>query len=238
VNGDLLVVTAHPDDEVLIAGGTLAATANAGFQTGVLCLTRGELGPIASDSGATRAELGAVRAAELRAACAELGVDWVGCGHYPDGNLTWSEPDEIVAQIAEQLDRRRPSAVITFGEDGLYWHPDHIATFDYTRRALADYGHSIELYRSIWPPTLMPDLVSELSERGLPTGLWDLAPEDFGIELEPDVSVDARPFVERKLRALRQHRTQLDPGHAFRALPLDLAERFLGVEHFAAVRVG
>jgi LmbE family N-acetylglucosaminyl deacetylase len=69
----LLVVTSHPDDEVLIAGGTLALCAAAGIETAVVCLTRGEQGPISEPSLATRGELATVRTRELGAACAELG---------------------------------------------------------------------------------------------------------------------------------------------------------------------
>ncbi len=236
MSGGLLLVTAHPDDEVLIAGLTLAASAAAGLPTGVLCLTHGELGPIADDVPVARAELGVTRKRELEAACAELGVEWVECLGHPDGNLTWSDPDAVISDIKRRLELRGPDTVITFGEDGLYYHPDHIATFEYTRRAIAELDSPPALYRAVCPQELMPELVSELRARGLPTDLWELEPEDFGAEL-PDTTlrVEARPFVERKLRALRCHRTQLHREHAFSVLPMDLAERFLGVEHFAAV---
>ena len=85
----------------------------------------------------------------------------------------------------------------------------------------------------------MTQLVSELEQRGLPTELWDMAPEDFGSEDEDGCfSLDVRRFAERKLRALRAHRTQLSDEHAMAGIEPDLAERFLGVEWFAAVDVG
>jgi N-acetyl-1-D-myo-inositol-2-amino-2-deoxy-alpha-D-glucopyranoside deacetylase len=236
MTGGLLVVTSHPDDEVLIAGGTLAACAAAGIETAVVSLTRGEQGPIAFPSLATRANLACVRTAELAAACGELGVRWMHCYRRQDGNLKWSNGSGIVRQIANMLEARRPEAVVTFGEDGLYYHPDHIATFAFTRRAVARVDAPIDLYRSVWPSTLMAALVTELRARGLPHDLWELAPEDFGGDAGEDaVKVDVRPFVDRKLRALRCHRTQLGPDHAFTALPLDLARRFLGFEWFAPV---
>lgn len=238
-SGGLLVVTAHPDDEVLIAGGTLAACAEAGQPTGVVCLTRGEQGPIASHTLATPETLGRVRVAELGAACAELGVDWVKCYRREDGNLRWSDGTAIARQLEAIIRTRRPDAVITFGEDGLYHHPDHIAAYRFTCRALKRLAQPPELYRSVWPPELMTQLVSELEQRGLPSDLWDLAPEDFGSEDEDGCfSLDVRPFAERKLRALRAHRTQLSDEHALAAIEPDLVERFLGVEWFAAVEVG
>ncbi len=236
MSGGLVVVTSHPDDEVLIAGGTLAACACAGIDTAVVCLTRGELGPISSPSLAPRATLGRVRANELEAACHELGVGWVRCYRRQDGNLRWANASAIVRQLLNVLQALRPDAVVSFGADGLYYHPDHVATFGFARRAVTRMKRPAVFYRSVWPQSLMSELVQELRARGLPEDLWDLAPEDFGVEEDGDtLTVDVRPFVDRKLRALRCHRTQLGPAHAFAALPSDLAQRFLGFERFARV---
>ena len=238
MSGGLLVVTAHPDDEVLIAGGTLAACAAAGLPTGVVCLTRGEQGPISSRRLASRKTLATVRAAELRAACAELGVEWVKCYRRQDGNLEFSDGPAIVRQLAAILWARAPDAVITFGEDGLYHHPDHIATYWYTVRAVKRQADRPQLYRSVWPTSLSADLVGAMAARGLPSDLWQLEPDEFGTDqLDGSFELDVRAFAQQKLRALRCHRTQLGDDHALSALPPDLARRFLGLERFAAVPV-
>jgi N-acetyl-1-D-myo-inositol-2-amino-2-deoxy-alpha-D-glucopyranoside deacetylase len=241
VSGGLLVVTAHPDDEVLIAGGALAACADLGAPSAVVCLTRGEHGPISDPALTTREKLGATRARELEAACAVLAVDWVKGYRREDGSLRWSDRSAIVTQLTRVVRARRPSAVVTFGEDGLYYHPDHIATFEFTRRAVARAEVGAALYRAVWPQTLMSELVAELRARSLPEGLWEMDAEDFGVEDEDrdgEVVLDVRRFVERKLCALRCHRTQLGPSNAFSALPADLAERFLGYERFVQVPLG
>lgn len=241
MTGGLLAIVAHPDDEVLIAGGTLAACADAGIPTGVVCLTRGEDGPIYDPALATRESLPAVRTAELAAACAELGVGFVKCYRRADGCLPWAHGSAIVRQLAGIIERLRPDAVITFGEDGLYYHPDHIATFGYTRRAVEAVPAAPALYRSVWPDDLMPELAAELERRGLPSDLWELAPEDFGVEAEDragEIVLDVTAQAARKLRAMRCHRTQLSPGHAFTVMPDDLAEPFLGIERFVTVRGG
>lgn len=239
--GGLIVIAAHPDDEVLIAGGTLAACAAAGVPTGVVCLTRGEQGPISDPVLATRESLPEVREAELRAACSELGTGWVKCYRRRDGNLPWSDRTGIVRQLARIIEARKPDAVITFGEDGLYYHPDHIATYEFTVQAVAAASAPPALYRSIWPAVLMAALVRALSERGLPGDLWDLAPDNFGVDdadREGELVLDVRSFAKRKLRGLRCHRTQLRSDHAFSVLPEDLAESFLGTEWFAPVGSG
>jgi N-acetylglucosamine malate deacetylase 2 len=240
-SGGLMVVVAHPDDEVLIAGGALAACAAAGVPTGVVCLTRGEQGPISDPALATRPRLPEVREAELRAACSELGISWVRCYRRQDGNLPWSHRTGIVRQLHRIIEARRPDAVITFGEDGLYYHPDHIAVYAFTVQAVAAVADPPALYRSLWPEDLMPALVRALGERGLPGDLWELEPEDFGVDdgdREGELVLDVRSFARRKLRALRCHRTQLRRDHAFSVLPDDLVEGFLGTEWFAPVGSG
>jgi LmbE family N-acetylglucosaminyl deacetylase len=234
VNG-LLVVTSHPDDEALIAGGTLAACAAAGIHTSVLCLTRGEEGPISDPAIATPETLGEVRVAELHAACARLGVASVRCESHPDSYLPWADDvSEIVREIAALIDELEPEAIITFAEDGWYWHTDHIGTLDFVRRALElvrTGPHA--LYQAALPPTWMEQMVCELRARALPADLWGIDPEDFGDEeLVGAIELDTRPFVADKLRALRCHRSQIGPGHALHSIPADLAERFLGVEWF------
>lgn len=232
----LLVITAHPDDETLIAGGALAACADGGIETGVVCLTRGERGPISDSRLATRATLGHVRLRELRSACEELGVSFVKCYRRADGNLRGSTGGGIVRQLQRVIETCRPDAVITFGEDGMYWHPDHIATYEFTRAAVRRIRKPPGLYRSVWPEQMMVELVGELRRRGLGGDLWDMPPEDFGTDdLDGCFALDVRRFVPSKLRALRAHRTQIAGNHVLSALDSELAERFLGVERFAHV---
>jgi LmbE family N-acetylglucosaminyl deacetylase len=238
VTGGLMLITAHPDDEVLIGGGTLAACAELGVSTSVVCLTRGEHGPIARRGLATRRTLGAVRARELKDACAELGVEFVKCYRRQDGSLRWANRAAIAGQLARVIDRLRPEVVVTFGEDGLYYHSDHIAAYGVAGMALRRADHPAALYRSVWLADEMRELAEELRRRKLPTSLWGLELEDLGVEAseaEGMIVVDVRRFVDRKLKALSCHRTQLEPGHALLGLPGDLAERFLGYERFARV---
>ena len=236
----LLVITAHPDDEALIAGGALAARSAAGEPAGVVCLTRGEQGPISDPALATRETLPDVRLQELRAACAELGADLVRCYRRQDGNLSWSNGSGIADQLARIVARRRPDTVITFGPDGLYYHPDHSAAYRFTLGALQRLPNPPALHRAVWPDDLMPSMVGALRNHGLPTDLWDIEPSGFGVgasERQGEIVLDVRTQVARKLAALRCHRTQLGPDHAFTSLPLDLAERFLGLERFVPVPV-
>jgi N-acetyl-1-D-myo-inositol-2-amino-2-deoxy-alpha-D-glucopyranoside deacetylase len=234
VTRGVLVIGAHPDDEVLIAGGTLASCAAAGVPTGVLCLTRGEQGPIADPGVATPQTLGDVRVGELRASCAQLGVSYVECWQQPDGNLRWSGRDAVVGQLALFLRMRRPDAAITFGEDGLYHHPDHVAVHELAVQAVQTLRKPPALYRSVWPKSVMRELTRALDQRRLTSDLWGLEPEDFGTEnMSDSFAVDVAPFVERKLAALMAHRSQVPDSHVFARLDRELLRRFLGTEWFA-----
>ena len=130
----LLGVFAHPDDESLACGGLLAWCAELGARVSILCATRGEMG---RGSGS---DLSLVRTNELAAAARALGVSDVLMLDYEDGMLPWAEPARLEADIRDATIRFRPDVVITFGEDGLYWHPDHIAIHERTTAAVAALG--------------------------------------------------------------------------------------------------
>ena len=236
----LLAIFAHPDDESLVAGGTLAACAAAGVAVGIVSITHGEQGPIAHPGLATRGSLGAVRAGELRAAAGALGVATAECLDYPDGGLRWSDLDRLRDDLAGRIRAGRPDAVLTFGPEGLYWHRDHIAVHRATMAALETLcgeGCAPWVYHATWPHGLAESLVSAASGRGQPVDLWGLSPGDFGVPADTITTViDVRPFLAAKLCALRSHRTQLHPAHLLQALPDDLAREFLGREYFVRSR--
>jgi LmbE family N-acetylglucosaminyl deacetylase len=124
----LACVLAHPDDETLGVGGTLARAAAEGVATYVVTATRGQAGRYRDNSAHPGpAALGRIREAELRAAAAVLGVREVDLLDYMDGALDAADPREVVGAIAARLRAIRPHVVVTFGPDGAYGHPDHVA---------------------------------------------------------------------------------------------------------------
>jgi LmbE family N-acetylglucosaminyl deacetylase len=133
----LLAVFAHPDDECFCAGGTLARYAEAGAELLVISATRGDAGQIHDTRVATRRTLGAVREQELQQACRQLGVQQAMCLDYGDGTLSAIDQGLLERDIVRVIRAFRPDAVITFGEDGAYGHPDHIAIGRATTTACA-----------------------------------------------------------------------------------------------------
>jgi LmbE family N-acetylglucosaminyl deacetylase len=167
----LMAVLAHPDDESLGLGGTLAKYASEGVDVFLVTATRGEAGrfkghPCDDRDHPGRAALAEIREAELRAAASALGLREVFVLDYPDLQLDRAHPRDVVERIASHLRRVRPDVVVTFGPDGAYGHPDHIAISQFTTAAIvaaadgafacgdgeASPSHSVsKLYYLAWP---------------------------------------------------------------------------------------
>jgi LmbE family N-acetylglucosaminyl deacetylase len=143
----LMAVLAHPDDESLGFGGTLARYSSEEIETYLVTATRGERGRFFSpDRKAEPAEIGLVREAELGAAAAVLGVREVSFLGYPDGAVDQIDSAIAIAAIVQHIRRVRPHVVVTFGPDGAYGHPDHIAISQFTTAAVvcaADAGYDV-----------------------------------------------------------------------------------------------
>lgn len=133
----LLSVLAHPDDESLGFGGTLAKCASEGVETCLVTATRGERGRFGDGGDRPPPDVIArVREAELREAAAVLGVREVAFLDYGDGEVDRADPTEAVVRIAAHIRRVKPHVVITFGPEGAYGHPDHIAISQLTTAAV------------------------------------------------------------------------------------------------------
>jgi LmbE family N-acetylglucosaminyl deacetylase len=133
----LMGVLAHPDDESLGIGGTLAKYASEEVETYLVTATRGERGRFGESGEKPPPEIvGRVREAELRAAARVLGVHEVNFLDYHDGELDQVNVTEAVARIAGHLRRVKPQVVVTFGPEGGYGHPDHIAISQLTTAAV------------------------------------------------------------------------------------------------------
>jgi LmbE family N-acetylglucosaminyl deacetylase len=237
----ILAVFAHPDDESLACGGTLARLADAGARVVLVCASRGECG--AGEGLLPHERIGEARSRELREAAATLGIAEVLLLDHPDGDLRWAHVSELHAQIVLTIRHYRPAAVITFGEDGLYWHTDHIGIHERTTTAVRNLGADAPaLYYVTMPPGMMRQVVDAAGERGwkAPTrGFWSLTPEAFGDSVAaPDVVINVEPWVPRKLAAIHCHRSQMGAGHPFADVPDPDSRRWLGIEHFRRADVG
>lgn len=133
----LLAVFAHPDDESLGMGGTLAKYSAEGVETHLICASRGErgwFGPEESNPGWEG--LGKIRTKELENAVNELGVKGLHFLGYIDGDVDQADHAEAIGRIVTHIRRIKPQVVVTFPPDGNYGHPDHIAIGQFASAAL------------------------------------------------------------------------------------------------------
>ena len=134
----LLAVLAHPDDESLGNGGMLAKYSAEGVKTHLVTATRGQQGWFAEpEDYPGPEELGRIREAELRSAGEVLGLHEISFLDYQDGELADADHDEVVGKIADHIRRIKPHVVVTFDQNGLYGHPDHIAICQFATAAVA-----------------------------------------------------------------------------------------------------
>jgi LmbE family N-acetylglucosaminyl deacetylase len=237
----VLAVFAHPDDESLACGGTLARMSDAGARVVLLCASHGTRGPLGDPALAPDRDLGRVRAAELREAAAILGIAEVMLLNHPDGDLRWADVPELHDEIVGAIRDCGAEAVITFGEDGLYWHLDHIGVHERTRTAVRSLGDAApSLYYVTMPKGAMHALVEAATAAGWSrpeSGFWSIVPNAFGIVARrPSFAVDVGDWVPRKLAALRSHRSQVGTDSPFTRIDESEARRLFGVELFRRAR--
>ena len=137
----LMAVLAHPDDESLGVGGTLATYAAAGIDVHLVTATRGQAGRYrglrqGADGHPGADALGEIRAAELREAAGVLGVGEVTILDFADGRLDTADHRRVIGSLVGHIRRIRPAVVLTFDPDGAYGHPDHIAISQFTTAAV------------------------------------------------------------------------------------------------------
>ena len=226
----LLGLFAHPDDESRIVGGTLAKYADEGVRVGLVVATRGEAGPCGEPPLCTPDELPQVREAELREACAILGVSDLTLLEYRDGTLPDVDRDKLIGHLVAAIRRYRPQVVVTFGPEGRTLHPDHIAM-----HAAATAAFALAADPVAYPEQgLSPFAAAKLYYTTLPDSLVRRINWGFpGIpDQEVTVALDVRPWLEQKKRATNQaHRTQAH-DQPFANLPEDERWHALSTEYF------
>lgn len=234
-SSSLLVVFAHPDDESIACGGLLALAADRGVRASLLCLT----------PGAGRGEA-AGRLAELHAAARVLGISDVAVLTHEDGMLPWADPVALEQDVRDAIIRARPDVVITFGADGLYWHPDHIAVHERATAAVASLGGAApSLYYVTMPPGQMRRVMNAATARAtrqarpaprLILGIDN--PDAFGAEAQaPTIVLNIAAAAPRKLAAIRCHASQLIDD-AFTVVDEADAALLLDVEHYHRSSIG
>lgn len=255
----LLVVHAHPDDEVFSTGGIIARYAREGARVVLVYGTNGEAGEIHHPEldpieAATR--LGEIRREEVREACAILGAtDLFFLGYRDSGMKDTAENQDpsnfMNAPLQEAVDRLlaimrevEADVVVTYDADGGYGHPDHIKTHQVT---VAAFDQAME--ESWGPKKLYFAARSRESFRRYVDGLarfnlkipWIKDDEEFNFDEFglPDAAItahiDISEYAALKKRALAVHRTQIPADHFYLSIPDEALREVAGVEYFVRI---
>ena len=257
----LLLVHAHPDDETINNGATMAMYADLGAQVTLVTCTRGEEGEVLiSDlshlaSSATDS-LGLHREVELKDAMAALGVnDFRFLGNHTvkfrDSGMMGTEPnnrpdvfwqadlDVAAAHLVKVIEEVKPHVLITYDEIGGYGHPDHIQAHRVAMRAseLAKWKIS-KIYWNAMPKSVLAEGIAKMKEIGS---------DFFGAETVDDLPfakddafvttfIDGNKYVDAKMAAMKAHKTQIALDGPFFSLSNNLGLQIWGDEYYTLVK--
>ena len=260
----LLLVHAHPDDETINNGVTMAKYAADGINVTLVTCTRGEEGEVLVDSLLNLAsskydKLGEHREVELKNAMDELGIKdfrflgapnkkWrdsgmMGTPQNDRKDVFWqADLDEVANELVKIILETKPQVLITYDEFGGYGHPDHIKAHQIAMRAAEiasqqDWQVS-KIYWNTTPRSVIQMGIDKMKEVGS---------EFFGAENADDLPfakpdelvtsvVKAPEYVPHKLAAMKAHATQISVDGPFFALSNNLGLSVWGDEYYTLVK--
>ena len=257
----LLLVHAHPDDETINNGATMAMYAALGADVTLVTCTRGEEGEVLVEEHSHKAAtlddlLGDHREIELADAMRALGIkDFRFLGHpqtkYRDSGMMETEPnkradnfwnaplDEATSHLIAVIEEVKPHVMITYDEFGGYGHPDHIQAHRVAMAASEKSNWDIpKIYWNVTPRSVIQESIDKMKELG----------SDFmGAESADDLPfckddsfvtahVDGNGYVNQKMDAMRAHATQIAVDGPFFALSNNLGLQVWGNEYYTLVK--
>lgn len=257
----VLLVHAHPDDETINNGATMAMYAALGASVTLVTCTRGEEGEVlipellhlaanATDS------LGQHRVTELALAMKELGVAdhrFLGEGAklFRDSGMMGTDPnnrpdvfwqadlEEASDLLVQIIDEVRPHVLITYDEFGGYGHPDHIQAHRVAMRAAEKSEWDIpKIYWNVMPVSVIQEGIDAM--KGIDSEFWG-AEKAEDLPFAKDDSfvhalVDGNAYVEKKMNAMKAHATQIAVDGPFFALSDNVGLQVWGNEYYTLVK--
>jgi N-acetyl-1-D-myo-inositol-2-amino-2-deoxy-alpha-D-glucopyranoside deacetylase len=257
----LLLVHAHPDDETINNGATMAMYASLGANVTLVTCTRGEEGEVlvpelAQLSSAHTDLLGEHRVDELANAMKSLGIKdhrflgeekklfrdsgMMGTEQNENPNTFWQADLEMAADLlVEVIDEVKPHVLVTYDEIGGYGHPDHIQAHRVAMRASEKATWKIEkIYWNTIPKSVIAEGIEKLKGTGS---------DFFGAESVDDVPfaaddslvttvIDGNKFVDAKMEAMKAHKTQIALDGPFFALSNNLGLQVWGNEYYRLIK--
>ena len=242
-----VILHAHPDDETIATGGTIAKAKRDGHRIVLVIATNGEEGEPVPGVLSEGELLGDRRVRETHRAAEVLGVDRVAFLGYRDSGMMgeptndnpasfWrADLHEAAGKLAEILREERADLLVTYDDNGVYGHPDHIQVHRVGVRA-AEYAGVSRVFEASFSREFMRGVFAELEELDPDAAAESAdAPEadTFGLP-EADLThrIDVSDFVLLKRDALLRHESQISPEHPMAKMPIEMFARWSGVEWF------
>ncbi|AXT84654.1 PIG-L domain-containing protein [Aeromicrobium sp. A1-2] len=227
---------AHPDDEALLTGGTLARCVAEGHRVVIVTATDGAAG-LADEHDHPREQLGSIRLRELEAAASALGVHRVVALGYADGAFSDTPVAEAADALAAVLREEGADVLTTYDRAGGYGHPDHVHVHRVGAAAARRACTPVVLEATVDRSLLMraTALMRMLPGR-LPVSSASFA-QSYSAPSEITHRVDVRPQVGAKRAALAAHLSQSTGAQTrtvrfLLAVPTVVGRRVLGHEWF------
>jgi N-acetyl-1-D-myo-inositol-2-amino-2-deoxy-alpha-D-glucopyranoside deacetylase len=259
----LLLVHAHPDDETINNGATMAMYAAAGYNVTLVTCTRGEEGEILVPELAHLAAdkedgLAPIREVELANAMAALGVTdhrFLGApdNRYRDSGMMGTPPndrpdvfwqadlDSAAHELVKIILEVKPQVLVTYDDFGGYGHPDHIQAHRVAMRAAELVESEWDIEKIYW--NTMPRSVIQKGIDAMKAAGSDFMGVDSADELpfaKPDdvvtTAIDASTFVDQKMKAMASHPTQIALDGPFFALSNNVGLNVWGYEYYTLVK--
>ena len=254
----ILFVHAHPDDESIGTGATMARYAAEGAHVTLVTCTLGEEGEIhlpdlAQLEAAQADQLGGYRLVELERACAALGVTdhrfLGGPGRYRDSGMMgtsanehrrafWgADLDEAAAHLVTIMREVKPQVMVTYDANGFYGHPDHIQAHRVAMRAAELAGEDAPK-KTYWTAVPLSVLKAGIDALGESTdnpfaGITDADDFPFGTpDEEIAASIDGNDHNDAKVAALHAHASQIPATSWLFTIAGNFGTEFMGVEFF------
>ena len=257
----VLLVHAHPDDETINNGATMAMYAALGASVTLVTCTRGEEGEVlipelAHLAASATDSLGQHRITELALAMKELGVTdhrFLGEGVklYRDSGMMGTEPnnrpevfwqadlDEAADLLVRVIDEVKPHVLITYDEFGGYGHPDHIQAHRVAMCAAEKSEWNIpKIYWNVMPVSVIQEGIDAM--KGIGSDFWG-AEKAEDLPFAKDDSfvhalVDGNAYVDKKMNAMKAHSTQIAVDGPFFALSNNVGLQVWGNEYYTLVK--
>jgi LmbE family N-acetylglucosaminyl deacetylase len=243
----LVTFHAHPDDEAISCGGTMAKAASEGHRVVLVVATRGENGEVTDEFLPPGEPLSERRTKETEAAARILGISRVAFLGYVDsgmmgtpenevpGSFWQADLDDAAGRLAAILTEERADVLTIYDANGTYGHPDHIQVHRVGVRAAALAGTE-RVYEATANRDHMAELMSQAEKLGIDTS--EIENEEFDFDdfgtpgAQITTRVDVGAFLEQKRAAMAAHASQIAETSFFLAMPAEAFTATWGLEWF------